>query len=88
MGRGPSGNGLGRYENGCFLFDILLPPNYPESPPSVQYMTTGNGSVRFNPNLYADGKVTPQTGPSLLAVVCQCHVLCDGCAAPAAAAIC
>jgi ubiquitin-protein ligase len=21
------------YENGCFLFDILLPPDYPDSPP-------------------------------------------------------
>ena len=26
-------------------------------PPKVTFLTTGNGSVRFNPNLYADGKV-------------------------------
>jgi ubiquitin-protein ligase len=42
---------------GCFVFDILLPPNYPDSPPKFQLLTTGGGKVRFNPNLYADGKV-------------------------------
>ncbi len=26
-------------------------------PPSVKFLTTGGGSVRVNPNLYADGKV-------------------------------
>ena len=45
------------YQNGCFEFDILLPVNYPESPPLVKLVTTGGGSVRFNPNLYNDGKV-------------------------------
>lgn len=45
------------YENGLFMFDILLPPDYPFSPPKCQSMTTGNNTFRFNPNLYADGKV-------------------------------
>jgi baculoviral IAP repeat-containing protein 6 len=45
------------YAGGCFLFDLFLPPEYPQRPPLVQIRTTGNGSVRFNPNLYADGKV-------------------------------
>ena len=36
---------------------MLLPVNYPHSPPKVTLLTTGKGSVRFNPNLYASGKV-------------------------------
>ncbi|VDN30607.1 unnamed protein product [Dibothriocephalus latus] len=35
----------------------ICPPNYPNSPPKVKLLTTGNGSVRFGPNLYANGKV-------------------------------
>lgn len=45
------------YENGCFIFDILIPNNYPNEPPKVNLQTTGNGTVRFNPNLYNSGKV-------------------------------
>lgn len=45
------------YESGCYLFDIIFPTNYPENPPKVTFLTTGNGSVRFNPNLYENGKV-------------------------------
>ena len=45
------------YENGLFLFDIYYPPEFPNVPPHVQLKTTGGGSVRFNPNLYACGKV-------------------------------
>lgn len=45
------------YGGGAFEFDILLPPDYPTSPPSVQFLTTGGGKVYFNPNLYASGKV-------------------------------
>ncbi|EIW82142.1 ubiquitin conjugating enzyme family protein [Coniophora puteana RWD-64-598 SS2] len=51
---GPEGT---PYENGCFLFDIFLGPSYNQSPPNVKYMTTSGGKYRFNPNLYADGKV-------------------------------
>ncbi|GJJ07550.1 hypothetical protein Clacol_001752 [Clathrus columnatus] len=51
---GPEGT---PYQNGCYLFDIFLGPSYNQSPPSVKYMTTGGGKYRFNPNLYADGKV-------------------------------
>ena len=42
---------------GLFLFDAFFPLNYPASPPKVQLVTTGGGQVRFNPNLYACGKV-------------------------------
>ena len=45
------------YGNGIFIFDILLPAEYPNVPPKVQLLTTGGGRVRFNPNLYAEGKV-------------------------------
>ena len=45
------------YEHGLYEFSIVCPANYPNSPPSVRILTTGNGSVRFNPNLYDDGYV-------------------------------
>jgi baculoviral IAP repeat-containing protein 6 len=45
------------YQNGCFEFDIFIPPDYPNSPPKVILITTGKGTVRFNPNLYNCGKV-------------------------------
>lgn len=40
------------YSNGCFEFDVYFPKNYPECPMHVNMITTGHGSVRFNPNLY------------------------------------
>ncbi|XP_065914560.1 ubiquitin conjugation factor E4 A-like [Dysidea avara] len=45
------------YSKGCFVFDIYFPATYPAVPPLVKLITTGNGTIRFNPNLYADGKV-------------------------------
>lgn len=51
---GPEGT---PYANGCFIFDIFLPPAYPEVSPKVVLTTTGGGKVRFNPNLYKCGKV-------------------------------
>ncbi|XP_041468480.1 baculoviral IAP repeat-containing protein 6-like isoform X2 [Lytechinus variegatus] len=45
------------YSNGCFEFDIYFPADYPNSPMLVNLETTGQHSVRFNPNLYNDGKV-------------------------------
>jgi baculoviral IAP repeat-containing protein 6 len=35
------------YAHGAFAFDILLPPEYPNRPPQVQFLTTGGGRVRF-----------------------------------------
>ncbi len=45
------------YANGCFFFDIFLPTSYPQEAPKVQFLTTGGGRIRFNPNLYQCGKV-------------------------------
>lgn len=41
------------YAGGMFCFDIYVPNDYPHVPPRVQLLTTGGGSVRFGPNLYA-----------------------------------
>ena len=51
---GPEGT---PYSGGAFVFDVYFPSGYPEKPPMVNMDTTGGGRVRFNPNLYADGKV-------------------------------
>ena len=45
------------YDGGCFVFDVYFPANYPAVAPLVNLDTTGGGRARFNPNLYADGKV-------------------------------
>ncbi len=44
------------YEHGFYFFSITLPYNYPFHPPSVQFETLAS-NVRFNPNLYTQGKV-------------------------------
>jgi ubiquitin-protein ligase len=45
------------YANGCFIFDLFFPQDYPNAPPKCQLVTTGGDQVRFNPNLYSNGKV-------------------------------
>eukprot|EP00123_Amoebidium_parasiticum_P007408 comp18104_c0_seq1/m.18756 comp18104_c0_seq1/g.18756 ORF comp18104_c0_seq1/g.18756 comp18104_c0_seq1/m.18756 type:complete len:432 (-) comp18104_c0_seq1:522-1817(-) len=45
------------YGFGMFHFDITVPNDYPQRPPRVVITTTNQGLTRFNPNLYADGKV-------------------------------
>lgn len=49
---GPEGT---PYDSGIFLFDIYTGDNYPNGPPMVKFIN--HGGKRFNPNLYADGKV-------------------------------
>lgn len=44
------------YENGFFFFTVRYPDNYPNSPPKVWYYTT-HTKMRFNPNLYTNGKI-------------------------------
>ncbi|KII94003.1 hypothetical protein PLICRDRAFT_695066 [Plicaturopsis crispa FD-325 SS-3] len=45
------------YAGGLFEFDCFMPLEYPNTPPLMHLRTTGGGRVRFNPNLYANGKV-------------------------------
>lgn len=45
------------YALGLFAFDLFCPPEYPSIAPLVHLATTAGGTVKFNPNLYADGKV-------------------------------
>lgn len=45
------------YENGLFEFHAYFPADYPNTAPSVLINNTDGGNVRFNPNLYANGKV-------------------------------
>ena len=44
------------YENGYYFFEITYPGDYPHSPPLFKYHTN-DGVMRFNPNLYRNGKV-------------------------------
>ncbi|KAH8076916.1 hypothetical protein JL720_10214 [Aureococcus anophagefferens] len=45
------------YAGGFFHFKVRFPPAYPCDCPKVELATTGRGTVGFNPNLYANGKV-------------------------------
>ncbi|KAL3198406.1 hypothetical protein MRX96_014231 [Rhipicephalus microplus] len=45
------------YEDGFFHFFVKCSPSYPIKPPLVRLLTKDAGRVRFNPNLYACGKV-------------------------------
>ena len=45
------------YEFGFFEFQVKFPKDYPIKSPSVTCITTNNGRTRFNPNIYAGGKV-------------------------------
>ena len=44
------------YGYGYYFFEFIFPSNYPFEPPEVHYLTN-DGSMRFNPNLYTNGKV-------------------------------
>ena len=44
------------YFGGFYFFELQFPVDYPHSPPSVIYKTNGD-NIRFNPNLYVNGKV-------------------------------
>ena len=42
---------------GFFYFVLEMPDDFPNQPPKARIITTDGGRCRFNPNLYADGKV-------------------------------
>lgn len=50
------GNKCTPYAYGYYFFEFIFPDNYPFAPPVVKYLTN-DGSMRFNPNLYSNGKV-------------------------------
>ena len=50
------GNKNTPYENGYYFFKFDFPDDYPFNPPKVTYLTN-DGIMRFNPNLYINGKV-------------------------------
>ena len=52
------------YEHGLFEFDLFCPGEFPTCPPLMQFRTTGNGYIRFNPNLYECGKGSFPMTPS------------------------
>lgn len=67
------------YHNGFFFFDLRFPDNYPFQPPKVKFCTL-DSKVRFNPNLYVDGKVclsiiNTWSGPSWTSVQTLSSVL-------------
>ena len=48
------------YEDGFYFFRLAFPKNYPFAPPKAVFETrynTAGTKLRFNPNLYANGKV-------------------------------
>lgn len=45
------------YANGVLTFDIRVPPAYPQCPPEIICTSHSSGTVRFNPNLYSNGKI-------------------------------
>jgi ubiquitin-conjugating enzyme E2 Z len=45
------------YEYGFFEFSLKFGNDYPSQPPKVDARTTNKGQCRFNPNIYAQGKV-------------------------------
>jgi ubiquitin-protein ligase len=54
------------YSNGLFLFDVVCPVDFPESPPKIILLTTGRYNVNFHPRLLKSGEViglqwTPQS---------------------------
>jgi len=44
------------YFGGYYFFELSYPSDYPHSPPVVTYHTNSE-KIRFNPNLYTNGKV-------------------------------
>ena len=64
------------------MFDVFFPQDYPNVPPLMNMATNGEGRARFNPNLYADGKVGTMSFTSIypflqpkVVTYCSLHVV-------------
>ena len=44
------------YEDGYYYFKLIFDDDYPTKPPNCKFETI-NGTIRFNPNLYENGKI-------------------------------
>lgn len=44
------------YENGFYFFEFIFPSDYPLNPPKLNFLNK-HEQIRFNPNLYRNGKV-------------------------------
>ena len=44
------------YQDGFYFFEFNFPYDYPHSPPVLTFLSNGD-NIRFNPNLYRNGKV-------------------------------
>lgn len=44
------------YVGGNYFFTFTYPPDYPHNPPKVEFKTS-DGTTRFHPNLYRNGKI-------------------------------
>ncbi|KAL0235100.1 hypothetical protein GEMRC1_001682 [Eukaryota sp. GEM-RC1] len=68
------------YAFGFFYFSVKFPADYPFNPPKMISLTNDSNRVRFNPNLYADGKICLSilgtwSGPSWVATMTLKSVL-------------
>jgi len=44
------------YQDGFYFFEFTFPNDYPHRPPTLKFLSNGD-NIRFNPNLYRNGKV-------------------------------
>jgi len=44
------------YQDGFYFFEFTFPNDYPHRPPILKFLSNGD-NIRFNPNLYRNGKV-------------------------------
>jgi ubiquitin-conjugating enzyme E2 Z len=73
------GNKNTPYQHGLFFFELKFSEEYPKKNPTVKFLTINN-KIRFNPNLYENGKVCLSilgtwTGPGWTSIMTLSSVL-------------
>jgi baculoviral IAP repeat-containing protein 6 (apollon) len=51
---GPAGT---PYENGCFVFDVYFPLEYPHVPPEIDLVTNDRNVACFSPFIFENGNI-------------------------------